>query len=508
MAAVLFFATAALWQPVSFARNGLAATLDDPAITDAVEREFIVDSAVPVNAIDVRTEDGIVTLEGVTHYILAHDRAARIAETVKGVRSVINRIEVKPLQTLTGPELEENVRQALRDDPATETAEVLVQANTDGKVKLSGTVDSWEKKRLCGLAARNVKGVVYLANDIRVDYSRLNRTDAEMAAEIKRKLDWDRLVDGSLVEVSVTMGKAKLSGTVGSAAEKRRARNGARVAGVTDVDDSAVEVDRWARDDDLRTGKYVRRSAEQIRSAIEDAFRYDPRIFADDIRVTVSDDGRTRLDGIVTQLQAKQAAATVARNTVGVRSVNNWIRVRPDRIIRDETIEKEVASRLQRDPTLTAPDIDVRVDSGTVHLRGKVQNFYEKARATAAASGARGVESVKNHLAVIDETPNQVLDPYLSSYDMADFWEEFPDYLSRAPRGSRAWKQAEELEGRIEAELFWSPFVDSEDVEVFVDGSTARLVGTVDSQREKEDATKNALDAGAAIVDNDLAIRE
>ena len=70
--------------------------LSDNSITDAIEDEIMLDQSVVLNDIDISTLDGVVTLTGQTSTLLAKDRAARIAETVKGVRSVINRIEVKP----------------------------------------------------------------------------------------------------------------------------------------------------------------------------------------------------------------------------------------------------------------------------------------------------------------------------------------------------------------------------------------------------------------------------
>jgi osmotically-inducible protein OsmY len=59
----------------------------------------------------------------------------------------------------------------------------------------------------------------------------------------------------------------------------------------------------------------------------------------------------------------------------------------------------------------------------------------------------------------------------------------------------------------IEDELFWSPFVDLDEVTVKVDGGTAILTGEVDSLGEYEAATENALEGGAHEVDNNLVVR-
>ena len=71
-----------------------AKDIKDIDITLAVDRQLQIDEGVPAHLIDVRTKDGIVTLSGPVENLLARERAAEIAATVKGVRSVINLIDV------------------------------------------------------------------------------------------------------------------------------------------------------------------------------------------------------------------------------------------------------------------------------------------------------------------------------------------------------------------------------------------------------------------------------
>jgi len=128
----------------------------DMSITDAVEDELVWDSAVPALLIDVMTTDGIVTLSGSVDNILAKERAARIAETVKGVRAVVDEIHVNsPLQR-TDRQIREDVEQALLIDPATDFYEVNVQVK-ENVVTLSGKVESWQEKNLCEIVAKGVK---------------------------------------------------------------------------------------------------------------------------------------------------------------------------------------------------------------------------------------------------------------------------------------------------------------------------------------------------------------
>jgi osmotically-inducible protein OsmY len=57
-----------------------------------------------------------------------------------------------------------------------------------------------------------------------------------------------------------------------------------------------------------------------------------------------------------------------------------------------------------------------------------------------------------------------------------------------------------EIRERIEEEIWWSPHVDSDDVQVTVDAGVASLTGTVDSWKERVLARQEAYEGGAADV--------
>ena len=79
---------------MAFAGLVAAREIKDIDITLAIERQLQKDEGVPAHLIDVRTKDGIVTLSGPVENLLARERAPEIAATIKGVRSVINFIDV------------------------------------------------------------------------------------------------------------------------------------------------------------------------------------------------------------------------------------------------------------------------------------------------------------------------------------------------------------------------------------------------------------------------------
>lgn len=304
-------------------------------------------------------------------------------------------------------------------------------------------------------------------------------------------------MDDDLIKIRVNDNKVFLSGTVGSAAEKRRAEWDAWVGGVEAVDSSALKVEKWARDENLRKNKYVKRSDLEIREAVQAALLYDPRLYAFNLDVSATS-GIVTLRGVVDNPQAKKAAERDARNTVGVVSVNSLIKVRPVARIDDDKIADKVRDALLRNPFTESYKIDVRVKNRVVRLEGTVDSYFEKAEAENIAFRAKGVTDVKNNLTV--SYPDLVIyDPYVYSWSIYDYpWYENSVIITN--KSDLGIKQA------IESELLWSPFVDSDDVTVSVEAGIATLTGSVDSIREYEAAKQNAFEGGATGVISKLRV--
>lgn len=471
--------------------------LVDQSISDAIDNEFGRDLAVPRNDIDILTDNGIVTLSGTVSNILAKERAARIAQTVRGVRAVVNEIKVVPLSLRSDWEIKEDVEDALLMDPAAESYEINVEVR-DNKVTLSGAVDSWQEKQLAATVAKGVKGVRAITNNIVVDY-RVTRPDHEIKREIEKALRWDALVDHALIDVEVKDGKVMLSGAVGSAAEKSEAIGHCWVAGVDSVDALNLQVKYWARNERLRGDKYVVKSEQELRDAVEDALSRDPRVDSFDVKTEVS--GRTvTLRGKVDNLGAYRAAAQDARNTVGVMNVENRLKLRPVQYVSDETIAQRVRRALKRHPYVERYDIAVDAISGTVKLYGRVDTHFEKAQADEVASRVRGVMAVDNNIAVVEKYKLSPYNPYVDERDPSEY--SWYHYQPRYPH-----KSDEQIKQEIEQELFWSPYVDADDVYVLVENGHAVLTGIVDSWSEYNAAAENAYEGGAALVENKLRVK-
>lgn len=444
--------------------------IDDKKITRAIQSELELDRGVSAHLIDVETSEGIVTLSGSVDNALAKDRAVAIAQSVRGVRAVVDRVRVKPPHR-PDKELKDDIVEALAVDPAAETYELAVEVN-DGVAELSGTVQSWAEKHLAEQVAKGVRGVKSVTSNIRIVYPR-EREDDDIRAGIRRRLDSDIMVDAGLIDIKVYKGKVTLSGTVGSAAERQRAWQDAWVAGVKSVNAQGLEVRAWARDEMQRKRKRVSRSDEEIQQAVEEALVHDPRVFSFRPEVEV-DEGIVTLTGEVTDLGAKRAAEETAANTLGVWRVVNRLRVRPEKRPTDETLQKRIARALQRDPYVERHQIRVVVLNGKAHLYGTVDSEFEHDQAESVAADVKGVVAVANHL-----------------YEPSD-WQ---------------WRDDWRIRKNVESQLWWSPFVDSEDVTVTVDEGVATLKGTVGSERERRAAAENARQGGAKEVRNRLRVK-
>lgn len=69
--------------------------LADTAITASIKTDFLKDPDLSILKIDVDTREGVVTLNGLAENDEARGRAAKIAESVKGVKEVRNFLVVK-----------------------------------------------------------------------------------------------------------------------------------------------------------------------------------------------------------------------------------------------------------------------------------------------------------------------------------------------------------------------------------------------------------------------------
>lgn len=470
----------------------------DVQITNAVDYKLLTDAALLNMQIFAKTKDGIVTLAGTADHLIAKERAVKIAQTLRGVRGVVNTITLD-IPSVPDGELQKNVQSALRYDAATDCYEIQPAAK-DGMVSLIGTVQSYYEKQLAEFVAKSVKGVRELTNNITVQ-TKDDRPDTEILAEVKRIIDNDVWLDPNFISTAVKEGVVTLTGAVGSSAQHERASIAAWTAGVKSVNAEGLQIEPWAKASGQRSERVALRDDAQIQQAVIDVFASDPRVYAFNPNVTVADAVVT-LTGAVDNLKARRAAGQDAKNTTGVWRVKNLLKVRPGSPLSDDIVSQNVTSALLLNPVVDGYEITATAKRGVVTLAGTVDSFFERAEAEDIASRANGVLDVKNQLAVIS--------PAVVHYDTSFYphWGYQPFYLNRQSFGF-TWPYVGDREVKydIEDEIYWSPWVERDDITVSVVNGIATLTGKADSWFAYHKATEAAYQGGANQVFNNITLR-
>ena len=470
--------------------------LADHDITAAVERFFATKKGVTAHLIDVTATQGIVTLSGFSDNLLARERAEEIAKAVRGVRGVINNVGVRAID-LPDATLRRDVEEALLQDAVACEYTIACTAR-EGEVLLLGEVPSWPEKQLILRVVKSVRGVRSVADRLVVCHVEReppgNRSDGELIAAIQEMLDWDIRIDGAQVHVATQPNSTVvLSGVVGSAAARSQTIAAAWRAGASRVLADELAVVPGALNHELRGDKYRPRSDEEIRKAIRDCFRYDPRVRASTPDVKVNG-GRVLLRGTVSNLKAQRTAEQDALGVVGVWLVDNYLRVRPRRNVPDHDIQRHVQAALLRDPYLMRYAVEVVVYNGKVSLYGTMDCHFDKLQAEDVAAGVTGVVAVENRLVV----PN---------WHATTGGDYFACYVSHAEPAAGKMPNSDALTRGIQQLLFWSPALSGQDIDVHVADGRATLTGTVHTPQDRQHAALFAFEGGARAVDNQLHVR-
>ena len=212
--------------------------------------------------------------------------------------------------------------------------------------------------------------------------------DKELREAVEQALDWEPIIDGEGIGVSVRDGIVTLSGHVPNYAEKREAE---KVAGlVRGVRAVACELE-------VVLPSFFERSDQEIAAAAAKAIAWNTLLPKGAIQLWV-DKGRVTLEGAVDWQYQRKSAGNCIRYLAGVRDVNNHIVVNAHASRIDVTAEIEAA--LLRNAQLDAERIRVDLRGGKVILSGTVTSWVEREAAERAAWGAPGISEVDNLLIV------------------------------------------------------------------------------------------------------------
>ncbi|HZM58558.1 MAG TPA: BON domain-containing protein [Vicinamibacterales bacterium] len=218
--------------------------------------------------------------------------------------------------TLTDQDLRvrDAVLHQLEWDPAIDASAIGVTAKS-GTITLTGYINSYSGKLAAERAAKRVRGVRSVANDIEVRL-KLERVDADIAADVAKALELGATIPNS-VQATVRSGHVTLTGTVDWMYQKHDAERAVRhIRGVHNV------MNRIA----IAPGAVER----DVRHRIVEALHRNADIDARHVRVTVAGDCATLTGTVGTWLQ-RDTAERAAADAPGIRVVDNRVVVEPGR---------------------------------------------------------------------------------------------------------------------------------------------------------------------------------
>lgn len=121
------------------------------------------DVSIPLNAVEVKVEHGIVTLTGTVDWAFQRAEAEYDVRKLSGVKGVVNAITVRP--KVRAADVREKLTSALERKADIEAGRITVEV-TEGKVVLGGEVDSWTEREAAERAAWSVPGVTAVEDRI------------------------------------------------------------------------------------------------------------------------------------------------------------------------------------------------------------------------------------------------------------------------------------------------------------------------------------------------------
>ena len=211
-------------------------------------------------------------------------------------------------------QLQQDVLDELDFEPSVNAAHIGVTAK-NGVITLSGHAASYAEKIAAEEAARRVKGVHAIAQEIEVRYPSDKKTsDDEIAARALSVLRWNAVVPYEAVQIKVQDGWVTLLGEVEWQFQRVAAESGIRrLSGVAGVINQITLKSRV--------------EAKDVESKIEEALKRSAEIEARGIHVSSLGGGKVALEGKVHDWQEREAVKRAAWSAPGVLAIEDRLQI-------------------------------------------------------------------------------------------------------------------------------------------------------------------------------------
>lgn len=454
-------------------KEALSAAASDAAIRAALTTRLVEDGNFDPGQLRIAVSEGRVLLRGVVDDLILEDFAVRLAETVRGVRSVSPDLR---LSTPDRPasEVLADVGSALALAPGTRKLALRLRMDeSTGAVEISGNVASWAEGQRAISVIKGVPGMRRIRSKLTLSVPRA-RGDLELVREVIQRFHRDPWLEQEVIRVRSEQGRLRLSGVVSNALARRRAFETAWVPGVGEVDFSGIQVIPGRRSGPGPVPEPKSPSQTEAAFFLKQELARDPLLDGAGEALSVRMEDRVAtLEGQVPTLAARVAAEEDAWNTLGVASVRNRVTVKSAGRL-DPELSEDVRTALRVGVPASLRDrIGFSVRSGTVILTGRVRTPAGKWRVLDAIARIPGV------LAITDRIEAEV---------------------ARADDA--------EIRRRILTGIASDPLLEPgrDRVEVAVSGGMASLSGQVAGWSGHLAATREALRAGATRVESSIGV--
>jgi osmotically-inducible protein OsmY len=124
------------------------------------------DSTIPKDKIQIKVQNGFVTLTGEIDWFYQRDDAEAAVRKLTGVKGLSNEIKIKPQVRVT--DVKQRIETALKRNAEVEADAIKVTVQ-DGRVILDGKVKAWYERDLAERTAWSAPGVISVEDRISIN---------------------------------------------------------------------------------------------------------------------------------------------------------------------------------------------------------------------------------------------------------------------------------------------------------------------------------------------------